>query len=434
MRRNSRQISVGKSLQVSAAILAMATLAACSTSADRFGPFGGQQASGGTGYSSNNGSAGVDNTYTASIPPSNRVDSTTVTSVPVETTAPIRTAHAGSVVVMPGDTLFSIARANNVHVRQLSAANSIAPPYNINIGQTLTLPGHGYARAATAAPVATAAARPVSSYSGTVRSASGSGQHVVAAGDTLYSVARNNGMKANILAQHNRIGWPYTLKVGQRLRIPAGGDLAGGTLAAAPARPVAQAKRQSVARAAPTVKVASVPKPDRKPASDKNFKKAKASSAKVAAARPAAKPVRSGKLPKPRARSGSKFRWPVRGRVISRFGAKPNGSKNDGINIAVPEGTSVKAAENGVVAYAGNELKGYGNLVLIRHSGNWVTAYAHNKNLLVRRGQRVKRGQVISKAGRTGSVTSPQLHFEIRKGSSAVNPLKSLESSKVAGG
>ncbi len=431
MRRYFKQISVRKSLQVSAAIVAMASLAACSTSADRFGPFGGQQSSSQTGYTGNANTSGVDNTYTASIPPSNRSASAAVTSVPVETVAPVRTAHAGSVVVMPGDTLYSIARANNVHVRQLSAANSIAPPYNINIGQTLRLPGHGYA---SAAPAATATARPVSQYSGPVQSASNAGYHDVHAGDTLYSVARSNGMKAPALAQYNKIGWPYTLKVGQRLHIPNGAGLAGGTVASAPRRTVAQAPRPSVTRAAPTVKVASVPKPDRKPASEKKFTKPKSSPVKIAAVKPAAKSVRSGKLPTPRARAGSKFRWPVRGRVISRFGRKPNGSKNDGINIAVPEGTSVKAAENGVVAYAGNELKGYGNLVLIRHSGNWVTAYAHNKSLLVRRGQRVKRGQVISKAGRTGSVTSPQLHFEIRKGSSAVNPMKSLESSKVAGG
>ena len=115
--------------------------------------------------------------------------------------------------------------------------------------------------------------------------------------------------------------------------------------------------------------------------------------------------------------SGNSFRWPVQGRIISEFGTKPDGGHNDGINVAVPAGTSVKAAENGVVAYAGDELKGYGNLVLVRHSNNWVSAYAHNEEILVKRGDQVRRGQVIAKAGRTGQVNQPQLHFELRKGS-----------------
>jgi murein DD-endopeptidase MepM/ murein hydrolase activator NlpD len=120
------------------------------------------------------------------------------------------------------------------------------------------------------------------------------------------------------------------------------------------------------------------------------------------------------------------FRWPVRGRVIAAFGPKPNGFQNDGINLAVPEGTPIKAAEDGVVAYAGNELKGYGNLVLVRHSNGFVTAYAHASEILVKRGEAVKRGQVIAHSGQTGNVTSPQLHFEIRKGATPVDPAQYL--------
>jgi murein DD-endopeptidase MepM/ murein hydrolase activator NlpD len=120
------------------------------------------------------------------------------------------------------------------------------------------------------------------------------------------------------------------------------------------------------------------------------------------------------------------FRWPVRGRVIAAFGPKSNGVQNDGINLAVPEGTPIKAAEDGVVAYAGSELKGYGNLVLVRHPNGFVTAYAHASDILVKRGETVKRGQVIAHAGQTGSVTSPQLHFEIRKGATPVDPSQYL--------
>jgi murein DD-endopeptidase MepM/ murein hydrolase activator NlpD len=116
----------------------------------------------------------------------------------------------------------------------------------------------------------------------------------------------------------------------------------------------------------------------------------------------------------------------VRGRIIAGFGPKPNGQQNDGINLAVPEGTPIKAAEEGVVAYAGNELKGYGNLVLIRHPNGFVTAYAHASELLVKRGDSIKRGQTIAKAGQTGTVNSPQLHFEIRKGSAPVDPTQYL--------
>jgi murein DD-endopeptidase MepM/ murein hydrolase activator NlpD len=112
------------------------------------------------------------------------------------------------------------------------------------------------------------------------------------------------------------------------------------------------------------------------------------------------------------------FRWPARGRIIQGFKA----GGNDGINIAVPEGTSVKAAESGVVAYAGSELKGYGNLVLIRHPNGYVSAYANNGALNVKRGETVKRGQTIATSGQSGNVATPQLHFELRKGSTPVDP------------
>ena len=120
------------------------------------------------------------------------------------------------------------------------------------------------------------------------------------------------------------------------------------------------------------------------------------------------------------------FLWPIEGRVISRFGSKPGGTHNDGINIAVPVGTAVRAAQNGVVAYAGNELRGYGNLVLIRHDGGWMTAYAHNDSLLVGKGDVVERGQVISRSGKSGRVSRPQAHFEIRRDGEPQDPMRLL--------
>jgi len=126
------------------------------------------------------------------------------------------------------------------------------------------------------------------------------------------------------------------------------------------------------------------------------------------------------------------FRWPARGRVINNFGAKVNGSPSDGIDLAVPEGTQVRAADDGVVAYAGNELKGYGNLVLVRHSNGFVTAYANGSELLVKRNDQVHKGQVILKSGQTGNAATPQLHFEIRKNSAPVDPVQFLPADKTA--
>jgi murein DD-endopeptidase MepM/ murein hydrolase activator NlpD len=131
-------------------------------------------------------------------------------------------------------------------------------------------------------------------------------------------------------------------------------------------------------------------------------------------------------VPQPAPLSEGKFAWPVQGKVISTFGPKPEGLNNDGINIAAPRGAPVLAAENGVVVYAGNEIPGFGNLVLLRHADGWATAYAHNETLLVEKGDRVARGQQIARVGATGSVSEPQSHFEIRKGNEPVDPVPYL--------
>ncbi|KFC74367.1 Peptidase M23 [Bosea sp. LC85] len=149
----------------------------------------------------------------------------------------------------------------------------------------------------------------------------------------------------------------------------------------------------------------------------------KVSAVPKSAPEPTPDPKTTASLPKEEDASKADFRWPARGRVIAGYGGK---GSNEGINIAVPEGTPIKAAEGGVVAYAGSELKGYGNLVLIRHPNGYVSAYAHNGELNVKRGESVKRGQVVAKSGQSGNVSSPQLHFELRKGSSPVDPVPYL--------
>ena len=174
----------------------------------------------------------------------------------------------------------------------------------------------------------------------------------------------------------------------------------------APVKSVAKAEKREQAKVA-----VNDPPAERAPAPERKVDK----TTTTAAIAPAAEE-------KPSDAAHPEFRWPARGRIIQGFA---NGG-NDGINISVPEGTQVKAAESGVVAYAGSELKGYGNLVLIRHPNGFVTAYAHNGDITVKRGDQVTRGQTIAKSGQSGNVSSPQLHFELRKGSTPVDPTNYL--------
>jgi murein DD-endopeptidase MepM/ murein hydrolase activator NlpD len=296
------------------------------------------------------------------------------------------------VTVGYGETVESIARKHGVPVTALMQTNGIREPGQIRPGQRLVIPRY-VSTSPKSAP--TYAAQPKA----------GGSVHVVKAGDTLMSISRGTGVTVAALAKTNHIDSSKKLSVGDRLTIPQGGhQVAAAQPSAAPKvaeiRTAPAEKKIKVASAAPaqTVHVAK--------------EEPQTTETVVKAAEP------SGAMPS--------FRWPARGRVIAGFGSKPNGTQNDGINLAVPEGTPIKAADDGVVAYAGNELKGYGNLVLIRHSNGYVSAYAHARELLVKRGDTIKRGQVIAHAGQTGNVTSPQLHFEIRKGSTPVDPTQFL--------
>jgi len=235
--------------------------------------------------------------------------------------------------------------------------------------------------------------------------------HVVNRGDTLLGIAHRNHVTVAELAKANGIEPSAKLKLGMKLTVPGAR-----TAAVAPATPAAVAATQpAAALASPATKVAAAAGG---PPQSARLAQATTTPEDTKIETPVKAAEASGALPT--------FRWPVRGKVITSYGAKTNGKANDGINLAVPEGTPVKAAEDGVVAYSGNELKGYGNLVLVRHSNGYVTAYAHASELLVKRGDTIKRGQIIAKSGQSGEVGSPQLHFEIRKGSSPVDPLQFL--------
>ena len=213
-------------------------------------------------------------------------------------------------------------------------------PYSLRVGQRLNLPTAKY--------------------------------HIVKKGETLYSIARQNNIDVSTLISKNNLKSPYTLIVGQKLALS--GSASGKT-------------------------------------SYNSYNKSKTTKTS------AAKEVYVA--PKNRT---AKFAWPVKGTVSSGFGVIGKGRKNDGINIKAPLGTDIKAADKGVVAYAGNELKGFGNLVLIKHSDGWITAYAHADKIFVSKGQSVLKGEKIATVGKTGGVDSPQLHFEVRAGKKAVNP------------
>ena len=331
----------------------------------------------------------------------------TTASVPLRSVAATRPAPqtAGTTIIVgTSDTLDILARRYNVAPAAILAANGYKGPRTLSPGQQLIIP-HPAAAVAAAAPVPVVpAAKPA------VAATAAPTIHVVNRGDTLITVARRNHVPVAELARANNIETSAKLSLGTRLTVPGGRSAA-----ALPAAPVAVVQPiAALPAAAPPARqvVAGIQQP----------------SARLAQAAPTAEDKEADAPVKTSEATGAlpTFRWPVRGKVITSYGAKTNGKSNDGINLAVPEGTPVKAAEDGVVAYSGNELKGYGNLVLVRHSNGYVTAYAHASELMVKRGDNIKRGQVIAKSGQSGEVGSPQLHFEIRKGSSPVDPLQFL--------
>jgi murein DD-endopeptidase MepM/ murein hydrolase activator NlpD len=327
-------------------------------------------------------------------PPAHPIETTG--SVAPRSVAATRAQGGTTIIVGTSDTLDTLAHRYNVSPAAILQANGYKGPRALSPGQQLIIPRQAAAAAAPAPALAAPASKPVAAASATRT------VHVVNHGDTLLSIARRNHVSVAELAKANGIDPQAKLKLGMKLTVPGAKPVAVAQPAAAlvpPATKMAAAAgglQQSARLAQATTKVEDT----------------------SAEAAPVKANETTGALPT--------FRWPVRGKVITSYGAKTNGKANDGINLAVPEGTPVKAAEDGVVAYSGNELKGYGNLVLVRHSNGYVTAYAHASELLVKRGDTIKRGQIIAKSGQSGEVGSPQLHFEIRKGSSPVDPLQFL--------
>ncbi|HSR55324.1 MAG TPA: LysM peptidoglycan-binding domain-containing M23 family metallopeptidase [Alphaproteobacteria bacterium] len=309
-----------------------------------------------------------------------------------------------------GDTLYAISRRHGLPLRALIAANGLKPPFRLAAGQKLRIPETRY--------------------------------YVVGEGDTVYKLSRQFKVKPAHIIKANRIRTQdHMLYPGQKLLIPSTRQkpvahtnikVARAITPDKPDSTTPAIKAHAMAVPSPSLKAPAITKRRNPEAKPKAASKAKAKVQRASIPAPPPPPKRKA-APKKRAalppRVGG-FVWPVKGKLLSSYGKKGNGLYNDGINIEAKNGTPVRAVESGIVAYAGNELKGYGNLLLIRHDGGWISAYAHNGEILVSKGDVVRRGQTVAKVGQSGAVDKPQLHFELRRGPRAVNPLDHLKNTK----
>lgn len=367
----------------------------------------------------------------ASLPP---VSAAPATPAPVVAAAPARPATTTStfggttITIAQGDTIYGLSRRHGVPVNDILQANGLSGQPTLVAGRKLIIPGGASAPNVVAAapvraddanrptggtPVPAARQEPVATLpkakpepvaaAPAQPSGGGDGTYTVASGDSLYSIARKLGTTSEALKQANGLADGY-LRIGQKLKVP-GAAPARTQVASAPAK-VDPVVTSTAAAPKPEVASYTPPKAEKKQVEQVALDK-------------------SGDAPT--ATGIGKMRWPVRGRVVSSFGQTSGGKSNDGIDISVPEGTSVRAAENGVVIYAGDGLKEFGNTVLVRHEDGTVTVYGHASKLNVSRGEQVKRGQEIALSGTSGQTDTPKLHFEVRKNSAPVDPTGFLE-------
>jgi murein DD-endopeptidase MepM/ murein hydrolase activator NlpD len=370
-------------------------------------------------------------------PPQSAVALRSAAPRPVTGSAPGWSAQGGTpIVVAQGETLDMISSRYGVPRAALISANGLSSP-NVAPGSRLTIPVYNAAGSAPA-PRQQVAQAPAETRSDASRFVTGPAPAASLAPVRPAAPVQDARARAQAVADTKAAAAQSRAAAAAEAKAKADADAL--AMRESRARFAAEAKAKAAAKA--SAPVAAKPVAAAKPATEKpvvaEAKPVRAPAPEkarpvVVASAPAAEPRQTAipkSEPEPAATTASlpkaeeagekaDFRWPARGRVIAGFSGRGG---NEGINIAVPEGTPIKAAEGGTVAYAGNELKGYGNLILIRHPNGYVSAYAHNGELNVKRGETVKRGQVVAKSGQSGNVSSPQLHFELRKGSSPVDP------------
>ncbi|MHA7772734.1 peptidoglycan DD-metalloendopeptidase family protein [Roseibium sp. M-1] len=345
------------------------------------------------------------------------VKATPVATMPApETAGPARswkgwTSAGGTLVQLrEGDSIAAMSRRYGVPQEAIVSVNGIEDPARVPPGQNIIIPTYVY-------------------NDGSNRSNAGDGRLVTGsvptAVGTMPRPANKSGTQptfadiktGQVAVENVEIARVSTLPKrkpgGSRQELTTASIPSTSGVPAPPRQPASQSTNPKEVAAAPTdrVSTSSLPQP--------------ALTGEAKPTEPIKTPTTVANVQEDDGNTGQ-FRWPVRGRIISDFGAKPGGGKNEGVNLAVPEGTPVHSADDGTVIYSGNELKGYGNLILVRHDGGWVSAYAHNSELKVKRGDTIRRGDVVALAGATGSVNQPQLHFELRQGNKPVDPLKYL--------
>jgi murein DD-endopeptidase MepM/ murein hydrolase activator NlpD len=354
-------------------------------------------------------------------------------------------SNAPSVTVRPGESLAVLARRYGVPEKEILRVNNMKSASAIQPGQTILIPtfngGSNAAKSAAQtadlskqgkapepykAPEQNVAVLPGAN---TVRDKSqvtadgamgkvaaaggkapaGAGSYTVKQGDSLAKIAKATGASVDAIKSANNLQ-ASSIRIGQTLTIPGG---SAGTDQMKTASIPAKAAEPKAAAPAATETASNQPAAYKAPAATQTVDEVEKKSDVASAA--------------PEATGIGKYRWPVRGAVIAAYGANVNGSRNDGIDISVPQGTPIKAAENGVVIYAGNGLKELGNTVLVRHDDGTVTVYGNADTLSVTRGQKIQRGQTVAVSGMSGNVKQPQVHFEVRKDASPVNPITFLE-------
>ncbi len=353
-------------------------------------------------------------------------------AAPAKSASGWSTANAPVVMLRAGESVKTLSSRYGVPEKEILKANGMASASDAEPGQRITIPVFGTAQSAAKASIDTALntdrKQPVpantagdevailpNSAKGRDKAAGDNGKNKVAAGgegkpeggyvvqpgDSLAKIAAKNGVSVDALKKANGIAGA-SIRVGQKLNIPAASEAAPDRTmtASLPAKKAVEPVEKKAEAYAPVEKKQTVAEIESKTDVTDDA---------------------------PESTGIGKFRWPVRGAVIAGYGANVEGSRNEGIDISVPEGTPIKAAENGVVIYSGSSLKELGNAVLVRHDDGTVTVYGHASSLNVQRGQKVQRGQTLAASGMSGSASRPKLHFEVRKNASAVNPMTFLE-------